>query len=101
MRFINMLQSRVNKFVIVPFVLAGILFICKGLVGMDFISADPLVGSSSEADGPADNLKFLFAVFFITWVAFFAYIFFLSKRLSGMKREVESLRKSMVESSQE
>ena len=101
MRFINMLQYRLNKFVIVPFVLAGVLFICKDFVGMNFLSADPLVGSSSEADGPADNLKFLFAVFFITWLAFFAYIFFLSKRLSGMKREVEELRKSMAVSSQE
>ena len=53
MRFINMLQYRLNKFVIVPFVLAGILFICKDFVGMNFLSADPLVGSSSEADGPA------------------------------------------------
>ena len=76
MRFINMLQYRINKFGIAPFVLAAFFFLCTGLVGMDLIAADPLAPSSSEADGPQDNLKFLFAVFFITWIAFFAYIFF-------------------------
>ena len=101
MRFINMLQYRINKFVIAPFVFAAFFFLCKGLVGMDLFAADPLAPSSSVADGPQDNLNFLFAVFFITWIAFFAYIFFLSKRLSEMKREIEELRKSMVVSSQE
>ena len=88
MRFINMLQYRINKFVIAPFVFAAFFFLCKGLVGMDLMAAGPLAPSSSEADGPQAHLKFLFAVFFITWIAFFAYIFFLYKRLSEMKREI-------------
>ena len=100
MRFINMLLYRINKFFGAPLVLVAFLFICKGMTGMDLFAADPVASSSPGSDGPQDNLRFLFAVFFITWLAFFAYIFFLSKRLAEMKREVEELRRSIVVNSQ-
>ena len=55
-----------------------------------------LEASPSEGQDPEANLKFLFAVFFLTWIAFFAYVFFLSKRLKEMTRELQSLRKTLA-----
>ena len=58
--------------------------------------AASLEASPSEGQDPEANLKFLFAVFFLTWIAFFAYVFFLSKRLKEMTRELQSLKKTLA-----
>ena len=47
---------------------------------------------SSGGAGPEANLKYLFAVFFIVWLVFFIYILFLSRRIKGMKEEIEILK---------
>ena len=46
----------------------------------------------SGGAGPEANLKYLFAVFFIVWLGFFIYILFLSRRIKGMKEEIEILK---------
>ena len=46
---------------------------------------------SSDAD-PESNLDYLFVVFFLTWLAFFGYLFFLSRRLKAMRKEVFLLK---------
>ncbi|MBR96880.1 MAG: hypothetical protein CL887_00090 [Dehalococcoidia bacterium] len=51
---------------------------------------------SSGGTNPEANLKYLFAVFFIVWLAFFIYVLFLSRRVKSMKDEIETL-KSMTE----
>ena len=61
-----------------------------------FLMADSLEATPSEGQDPEANLKFLFAVFFLTWIAFFAYVFFLSKRLKEMTRELQSLKKTLA-----
>ncbi len=74
------------------------------ILGLVFFLAYPvhslmtasLEASPSEGQDPEANLKFLFAVFFLTWIAFFAYVFFLSKRLKEMTRELQSLRKTLA-----
>jgi CcmD family protein len=55
-------------------------------------ASSPEIGLT-ENEGPGSNLKSLFAVFFITWMAFFAYLFFLSRRLRSMKQEIMELKK--------
>ncbi|MDP7626496.1 MAG: CcmD family protein [SAR202 cluster bacterium] len=60
------------------------------------LMAASLEASPSEGQNPEANLKFLFAVFFLTWIAFFAYVFFLSKRLKEMTRELQSLKKTLA-----
>ena len=60
------------------------------------LMAASLEASPSEGQDPEANLKFLFAVFFLTWIAFFAYVFFLSKRLKEMTRELQSLKKTLA-----
>ncbi len=46
---------------------------------------------------PPSNLPFLFAVFAVTWVVFFAYAFFISRRRQEVQREIQDLRQSLEE----
>ena len=49
---------------------------------------------SDEMDGESE-LPWLFAVFIITWAAFFAYVFIMSRRQREMQREIEMLKRSL------
>lgn len=55
------------------------------------VSATPQ--QQAERRDPEANLPFLFAVFFITWAAFFGYIFVMSRRQREMQREIEALKR--------
>ena len=48
-----------------------------------------------QAALPSPNLPFLFAAFAVTWVAFFAYVFFVNRRQQELQREIEELRRSL------
>lgn len=48
-----------------------------------------------QVNVPPSNLPFLFAVFAVTWVIFFAYAFFVSRRRQEMQREVKDLQQSL------
>lgn len=44
---------------------------------------------------PSENLPYLYAVYAVTWVAFFIYVFFVSKRQAEMEREIRELRNAI------
>ena len=44
---------------------------------------------------PSENLPYLFAVYSITWVLFFAYVFYVSRRQRELEREIRDLRAAM------
>ena len=44
-----------------------------------------------EVDGEA-NLRFLFAVFIITWAFFFIYVFIMARRQRELTKEIETLK---------
>ena len=44
-----------------------------------------------DAD-PGPNLDYLFAVYTVTWAAFFVYVFMMSRRQRAMREEIEALR---------
>ncbi len=46
---------------------------------------------------PPTNLPYLFAALAISWIAFFAYVFFLSRRQSELEKEVKLLRLKLEE----
>ena len=51
-----------------------------------------------QNDGdPEANLPFLFAVFMITWGAFFGYVFYLSRRQRDMRSEIEALKRALAQ----
>ncbi len=44
---------------------------------------------------PSDNLPYLFAAFAVTWVAFFIYVFFVSRRQHELEREIQELKRAL------
>ena len=44
---------------------------------------------------PSDNLPYLFAAYAVTWVAFFVYMFFISRRQRELEREIDELRREL------
>jgi CcmD family protein len=44
---------------------------------------------------PPSNLAYLFAAFAVTWVVFFAYAFFISRRRQETQREVRDLQRTL------
>ncbi len=97
MRFISM-QISVHKLIVMVPILVGLLMIINFiLVPFDVADASFPERPMTQNEGPESNLKFLFAVFFITWLAFFAYVFFLSRRLKSMKQEINDLRSHLGE----
>ena len=44
---------------------------------------------------PSENLPYLFAVYSVTWVLFFAYVFYVSRRQRDLEREIKDLRAVM------
>ena len=54
-----------------------------------------------QATLPSANLPFLFAAFAVTWVAFFAYAFFVSRRQQELRREIAELSSALEQQEQE
>ena len=44
---------------------------------------------------PSENLPYLFAVYSVTWVLFFAYVFYVSRRQRELEREIRELRSAI------
>ena len=64
----------------------------SGIVGMAEPIALPLEHTRGESE-----LPWLFAVYIITWGAFFGYVFAMSRRQREMRREIELLRRVFEE----
>ncbi|MBF8266838.1 MAG: hypothetical protein HW388_346 [Dehalococcoidia bacterium] len=56
----------------------------------------PDVAAAPGSD-PEANLPYLYAVYTVTWVAFFAYLVYLSQRQRDLRRQVEELRRALAE----
>ena len=52
---------------------------------------------AQEDGGPEANLPFLFAVYIITWAAFFAYVFYVSRRQRELRNEIQDLKRALEE----
>ena len=56
------------------------------------------LGAVPQQDSdPEGYLPYLFAAFALTWLAFFAYLFFVARKESALRREMEALRRAMDE----
>jgi len=45
-----------------------------------------------------DNLSYLFAAYTVIWLAFFAYLFFVSRRQRELERELRAVQRTLEES---
>ena len=52
---------------------------------------------AQEGRSPEANLPFLFAVYIITWAAFFAYVFYMSRRQRELRNEIYDLKRALEE----
>ena len=48
-----------------------------------------------EASDPESNLPFLFGVYTVTWVAFFVYAFYMTRRQKDLNRDIRELRRAL------
>ena len=51
---------------------------------------------AQEREGESE-LPWLFAVFLVTWAAFFAYVFMMSRRQREMQRELDALKRALAD----
>ena len=68
----------------------SIAFLWFGIVGD--LSADVPTGRLEDVSSPDANLKYLFGVYSVTGVAFFLYLFFLTKKIRELKAEIQHLK---------
>lgn len=60
-------------------------------------SASQATAEATEAREPEANLPYLFAAYTLTWLGFFAYLYYVSQRQRSLRREVEMLREALEE----
>ena len=87
--------------------LLAVAFVVALLVAWDTaraFEAQPPHAAPSESVAPQEsdsdpeaNLPYLFAVFILTWLAFFGYVFFMSRRQREMQREIDELKRALDE----
>jgi CcmD family protein len=68
------------------------------LLGLLLLMVPAILGSSWAQRNEAEAfLPFLFAAYAVTWVAFFAYAFYVSRRQAELRREIDALRRALEE----
>ena len=93
MRFIKRLSdSRLSRSAIAA-ALAALGAVALSALAPAAAFAQAQTGESSRA--PEANLPFLFAVYIITWAAFFGYAFYVSRRQREMQGEIEALKRAL------
>jgi len=45
---------------------------------------------------PSENLPYLYAVYAVSWAAFFVYVFFISRHQREIEREIEELKQTLA-----
>lgn len=71
--------------------------ISLALVAWSLLSGVAALTPSQQGSDPEANLPFLFAVFIITWAAFFVYVFYVSRKQREMQAEIEALKRALEE----
>ena len=60
------------------------------------IMAPALLGAAPEQRAPGESfLPFLAAAYAVTWAAFFAYSFYVSRKQAELRRELDALRRAL------
>ena len=57
-------------------------------------------GNAQSGSDPESNLPFLFAIYTVTWLAFFAYAFYMTRRQNELNREIQELRRMLEQREQ-
>ena len=86
----------------IAIIAAAVILLAGTITSATAVSAHddaPLVITSSEIlaqqQRGESELPWLFAVYAITWAAFFGYVFFMSRRQREMQREIDTLTRAL------
>ena len=84
----------------ITIVLLGIILLSVTLIPVaasayDATPATIAVEASAQQQRGEAELPWLFAVYAITWAAFFGYVFFMSRRQREMQREIDALQRAL------
>ena len=71
--------------------------ISLALIAWSLLSGAEAISPAQQSGDPEANLPFLFAVFIITWAAFFVYVFYVSRKQREMQAEIEALKRALEE----
>ena len=71
--------------------------ISLALVAWSALGGVAALSPAQQGSDPEANLPFLFAVFIITWAAFFVYVFYVSRKQREMQAEIEALKRALEE----
>lgn len=55
-----------------------------------------LAATLGQTTNPEGNLPFIFGVYTVTWGAFFAFAFYMTRRQRNLKQEIEDLRRDLA-----
>ena len=72
---------------------ASLLWLAFGSIASGAVNAQ-------NGSDPESNLPFLFALYTITWLAFFAYAFYMTRRQSELNHEIQELRRILEQREQ-
>lgn len=97
-----------NHFQVIFFVVAIAVTLVVAFSAADIaraeVATDTIVLENSgvpegqaQVSEPDANLEFLFAVFIITWAAFFGYVFYMSRRQREMRKEIDILTRALLD----
>ncbi len=79
------------------FVLGRRILVLTGVVALVLLapSAALAAGHGQEAANPEANLPYLLGVYTVTWLAFFAYAFYITRRQRELRRQIDELRRRL------
>ena len=70
-----------------------ILVLMGALVSWLILAGSALAAGNGQAESnPEANLPYLLGVYTITWLAFFAYAFYITRRQRELRRQIDELR---------
>ena len=72
--------------------MSGAMVVWLLLTGVALAAGQGQAGSDSEA-----NLRYLFGVYTVTWAAFFAYTFYMTRRQRELRQQINELRRALEE----
>ena len=77
-----------------------VLLLPAGAVALAAAGGLPESGAeiaTQENTNSESNLDFLFAIYMVTWVGFFVYVFIVSRRQRTMEQEIKDLRQLLTD----
>ena len=90
-------MRRATRIVVAAMAAVMLLALASTAVLAQQDGADQAAAEVSEDRGPEANLPYLFAAYTVTWLGFFAYLYYVSQRQRSLRREVEMLREALEE----